>query len=412
MKSRKLIITVLFIMLVVVLVTACSQPFDSAEKEIPVEKRTVYINSEVEFKGGNEERTYAFELENKEYIDEDWDEYSNGKGGYYLQIKGRKVTKDIRPIITVYEYKTGTQKEPVKKIEMTVKKSKPLDQKDITVRKGGAKIIKFPYEYDDIRVKYSKKGIVKFNEKMVFCSGRCGSYVDYKHKCCIEGIKNGTTRVAFYSKSNNLKLGSFKVTVTDLKPIIKEKYKTVTINMDSIDNGLAVEGLVDNTLLNAKYSAVVNNNKIAYARPTSDENNIDYYCIRPIKEGKTKATVFEKNEGETRTVGTVNLQSEKGTMGDRVSCYIWDNNEGCNLNDFKNNKCDLGKKLINHYLKGVFKKSQYKITFRANYPDILSVDKNGIVTRNKKKSDVEARIYFTIKFKDGSKCSWYTYSDN
>lgn len=401
----------MFLILVVFSATACSQSIVSAKKEIPVEKRTAYLNSEVEFKGGNEERTYTFKLENKEYIDEDWDIYSNGEGGYYLPITGRKVTKDIRPIITIYEYKTSTRKEPIKKIEITVKKSKPLNQGDITVRKGGAKIIKFPYEYDDVKVKYSKKGIAKFKEKLFFLSGRCGRYVDYMHKYCVEGINNGTTRVTFYQKSNNLKLGSFKIKVKNLKPKIKKKYKTVTVNMDAIDDGLAVEGLVENPLSNAKYSAVVTNKKVAYALSTSDDNNIDYFCIRPIKAGKTKVTVFEKYKGEIKTVGTVNLKSKKGTMGDRVSYYIWDDIDGCNLTKFKNNKCDLKKQLINYYLNGVYKKSEYKMSFRANYPDVISVDKNGIVTRHKKKADVEAHIYFTIKFKDGSKCSWNTNYD-
>lgn len=411
MKSVKCIISLFGLILLVFFATACSQPTVSAKQNIPVEKRTAYLNSEVVFKGGNDERTYNFKLDNKEYIDEDWDIYSNGEGGYYLPITGRKITKNIKPIITIYEYKTSTQKVPVKKIEITVKKSKPLNQNDITVRKGGAEIIKFPYVYDDVKVKYSKKGVAQFKEKTFFLSGRCSKYVDYKHKYCIEGIKNGTTRITFYQKSDNLKLGSFKVKVMNLKPMIKKKYKSVTVNMDAVDNGLAVEGLVKNSLSKAKYSAVVKNKKVAYALSSSDDNNIDYFCIRPIKAGQTKVTVFEKYKGKTEIVSTINLKSKNGTMGDRAQHYISDDTDGCKLTKFKSNKCDLKKKLINYYLSGVYKKSEYKITFRANYPDVLSVDKNGIVTRHKKKSKVVANIYFTINFKDGSKCSCYTNSD-
>ena len=82
--------------------------------------------------------------------------------------------------------------------------------------------------------------------------------------------------------------------------------------------------------------------------------------------------------------------------------------DGLDINDIilKPNESVNLKKYIVDLLSG-FKKSEYKISYYANYPEILSVDKKGIVTCHSKPDIINPYIFYTVIFSDGSKYEWY-----
>ena len=412
MKNRRIIMTMLLSFLIVLSAVPFSSSISASTESVPVINKTIYLNSEFTLYGGKFGKTYDYEVENAEYLDDDT-YYSDGDDGYYFTVSGAKVTTDDKkPAVTVYEYKSDTKKVKYKKFVFTVKKAKKFKQKNLTVRKGGIKPIKIPDYTKSIKITYSKKGIAKFIRRYGYIkSPRVGYYLDSENDCSgIKGLKKGTTRITIWQKSPKIKLGSFKVKVKNIKPRIKKKYKTLKINMSSYDFAVAVEGVVENPLLKAKYTASVADKKEADTTWWSDDNHDEFFRVLPRKIGKIKVTVYETYKGKKRTVGTFILKAVKGKAADHVKWLIFITDDGiCYMPKFKNNKCDLKEKIVDYYLSD-YKSTDYKITYKSYYPDVLSVDKKGIVTRHKKSKNIMEHIFFTIKFKDGSQCTHFTYS--
>lgn len=412
MKNRRIIMTLLISFLMVLSAVPFASSTAAGAKSVPVIHKTIYLNSELTLYGGKFGKSYGYKVENEDYNYIDID-YFSGDDCYYFTVAGVKTTGDKKPAVTIYEYKSDTKKVKYKKFVFTVKKAEKVKRKNLTVRKGSIKAINIPEYTKSIKVTYSKKGIAKFMSRYSYSyinSPHIGNYLDeeYDH-AGIKGLKKGTTKITIWQKTPKLKLGSFKVKVKNLKPKIKKKYKTVKVKRGSIHDAIAVEGVVENPLLKAKYTATVKDKKMADAEWWSDDNHNDYFRVAPRKTGKTKVTVYETYKGKKRTVGTFILKAVNGTNADYVKWRISITDDGiCYMPKFKNNKCNLKKKIVDDYLSD-YKSSDYKITYKSYYPDVLSVNKKGIVTRHKKSVNIEEHIFFTIKFKDGSKCTHFTY---
>ena len=360
---------------------------------VPIVDKTVYLYTKKVFTGGNWHNTYDESFKNGEciYYDED---SSYDDDGYYINIAGKKLTSHRnKPIITIYRYDSSTKKTAVKKLRITVKKTRKVRIKPININYGATKELKLPSYTKTVKFKFSKKNIVKIEH-----------YSNY-YSPIIRSLNYGTVKVTMTLKGTKIKLGSFKVTVKNIKPSIRKKYKTLTLKHSSKGNISGEDIHLKDMLLyprsKAKYSVSIKNKKTAvtyYSYPDT--------VIYARKSGKTKAVVYETLYGKKRKIGSFNIRIKKAKMKDVLAYEA--SKDALDINDIilkPNESVNLKKYIVD--LLFDFKKSEYKISYYANYPEVLSVDKKGIVTCHSKPDIITPYIFYTVKFSDGSKYEWF-----
>ncbi len=366
----------------------------ASSDNVPIVDKTVYLYTNKIFTGGNWHKTYDEKVTNGEYLYNE-DKYSEDEQGYYIDIAGKKLTSHRKkPIITIYRYDSSTKKTDVKKLRITVKKTRKVKIKPININYGATKELKLPRYTKAVKFKFSKKNIIKIED-----SG------NYYHPI-IRSLNYGTVKVTMTLKGTKIKLGSFKVTVKNIKPSIRKKYKTLTLKHSSKGNISGEDIHLKDMLLyprsKAKYSVSIKNKKTAgtyYSYPDT--------LIYARKIGKTKAIVYETLHGKKRKIGTFNINIKKAKMKDVLAYEA--SADGLDINDIilqPGKSVNLKKYIVD--LLSDFKKSEYKISYYANYPEALSVDKKGIVTCHSKPDIINPYIFYTVKFSDGSKYEWYT----
>lgn len=225
----------------------------ASSDNVPIVDKTVYLYTNKIFTGGNWHKTYDESFKNGEYLYNE-DKYSYDDDGYYINIAGKKLTSHRKkPIITIYRYDSSTKKTAVKKLRITVKKTRKVKIKPININYGATKELKLPSYTKAVKFRFSKKNIIKIE----------GSW-NYYHPI-IRSLNYGTVTVKMTLKGTKIKLGSFKVTVKNIKPSIRKKYKTLTLKHSSKGYVSGEDILLKDTLVNprskAKYSVSIKNKK-------------------------------------------------------------------------------------------------------------------------------------------------------
>lgn len=208
---KKNIISMLLILLICFSGLTLYPTQTQAAEKIPIIDKTVYLYTNKIFTGGNCHKTYDEKITNGEFLYNE-DRYSEDEQGYYIDIAGKKLTSHRKkPVITIYRYDSSTKKTDVKKLRITVKKTRKVKIKPINIKKSEIKEIKLPRYKKMVKFKLSKKNIIKIEH----------SWNSYHP--IIRGLNYGTVTVTMTLKGTKIKLGSFKVTVKNIKPSIRKK---------------------------------------------------------------------------------------------------------------------------------------------------------------------------------------------
>ena len=327
-------------------------------------------------------------------------------------IVGKKLTKgNAKPVITIYRNMEGEPKQVYRKYRITVKKTPKVSQK-LNVNKNALKLTKLKSNYTKKFVfKYSDKSVARIKWDSVL-SGNIydsGRWQKGKSGYCVKGLKYGKTRVKVYLKGTKIKVGDFKITVKNVKPAIKKKYKTVKLwhsKYGFVKKGnFCVEDIVNDLSIDSKLSVKIADKKIAYYYVTSPENeDYDVTMIYAKRLGKTKVTVYETLNGVKRRVGTVRIVVNKATMADAAWNAPYEE-EFMDLPEelYPGDTCDIKEAVESYYLEG-FKAKDYKITIKSKFPKIASVSKGGVLKVIKPVlTDEHTRLVeYKINFRDKS----------
>ncbi len=413
MKYRKI---TAFLLAILVTASIFILPSASASAKVKTVNKTVYLYNGNYFpliEGGNENLEYGCSVSHKEYIKVDF----RGYGGYDIYVKGKKLTKSVKPVITVFRKNSAGKKVTVKKYRITVKPPRKVKYKDIVVGKGCKKLTdidewaytkKLKLTLSNSSVASVKKGEIRSN--MLYYS----RFIDEtRYGYCVKGKNYGRTKVTVSLKGTNVTLGSFYVTVKDIKPSIKKKYKSVTLRYNSHGevekSGMYLLTVIKNKRENAVYSAKIRGKGIAKTEKTLyGSSGEEEPGIVSGKVGKTVVDVYEKRSGFKTKVGSFNIKVKQAKMADVMLKNIY-RFEVDDIYLMKGEKFDFRDyikiKFINGYGGSKFKKSEYKMTFKSDNPDFLSVSKKGIV-KCLAEFDGSIGLHCTVTFSDGSKQSY------
>lgn len=389
----------------------------NAKNKVKVIDKTVYLYTKTRlpyFDGYGEEEDYSYSVSGAKYI-----KVTNEAEEYYSVsplVVGQKLTKGhTKPVITIYRNKKGEAKQVYRKYRFTVKKTPKITQK-LSVNKNALKLTKLKDIFSkDLVYKYSDKSVAKITYDSVF-SGHI--YEEWRYNIgvegyCVKGLKYGKTKVKAYIKGTKTKVAEFDITVKRIKPSIKKKYRTVTLWYSKygwVKKGeFCLESIINNLSIKSKLSLKIADKKKAYYFEGSPDEFADITLtqIRAKKLGKTKAVVYETLNGKKRKVGTVNIVIKKAKMADAAWYSPYDE-EGIDVPDelYPGDICNVRVAIENYWLTN-FAKKDYTITYKAKYPKIASVSKNGIlkVLKPAVTSKSINLVNYTIKFSDGSKLS-------
>ena len=342
------------------------------------------------------------------------------EGCVHPEIVGKKLTKgNSKPVITIYRNMEGEPKQVYRKYRITVKKTPKVSQK-LNVNKNALKLTKLKSNYTKKFVfKYSDKNVARIKPDSVL-SGNIydsGRWQKGKSGYCVKGLKYGKTRVKVYLKGTKIKVADFKITVKNVKPAIKKKYKTVKLwhsKYGFVKKGnFCVEDIVNDLSVDSKLSVKIADKKIAFYYVTSPENeDYDVTMISAKKLGKTNVDVYETLNGVKRKVGTVKIVVKKATMADAAWNAPYEE-EFMDLPEelYPGDTCDIKEAVESYYLEG-FKAKDYKITIKSKFPKIASVSKGGVLKVLKPgfSDDEQLKLVeFKIVFRDKSVLKDYMY---
>ncbi len=335
---------------------------------------------------------------------------ANNEGDcYWLMVDGLKATKTTKPVITITDSKNGNE---IKKFRITVNAVKKVKQSDVKINKGTWKYVtvKNPYTLKEQKLSYNKK-IIKIKQ------GWYGDgYGNYRYE--VKGLKKGTTTVKVKLKGTTTTIGSFKIKVGDFKAAIKKSYKNSTLRYNKhiksyyLENGgtVNVAEAINNFHANGKYTVKIKNKKIASTLKVSKTTTTPK-CVKiyALKTGKTKAYVYEKRgKAKKKKIGTINITVKKAKDAEVYGANRVLDNDGIfyefvvYVGDSVNLKTIVENKYLNSKLTGSsFKSSEYKFTFTATPPEVVTVDQEtGVFTIH---DDGSHHVDYEITFADGSK---------
>ena len=421
MKTFKSFFAILFIIaLAFTALASCAEAKESSAvttakgNNVKTIDKTVYLYTKTElpyFGDNGDGYRYSCTVSKGKCISVDSETYVGGC--VHPEIVGKKLTKGhTKPVITIYRNLEGEPKQVYRKYRITVKKTPKVSQK-LNVNKNALKLTKLKSNYTKKFVfKYSDKSVAKIKWASVLSDNIYYSwrYQDGKEGYCVKGLKYGKTRVKVYLKGTKIKVGDFKITVRNVKPAIKKKYKTVKLWYSKYGEvekqEFCVEDIVNDLSVKSKLSVKIADKKIAYYYVTSPENE-DYgvTMIYAKRLGKTKVTVYETLNGVKRKVGTVRIVVKKATMADAAWNAPYEE-EFMDLPEelYPGDTCDIKEAVESYYLDG-FKAKDYKITIKSVFPKIASVTKGGVLKVLKPGfSDDEQLelVEFKIVFRDKS----------
>lgn len=415
---KKTIVTILALATVL---SAALVPANAA-KTVETNDKTVYKYTNAFYSGGKANVAYKIKYTGKNYIRANlYTSYENETEqrnlGWELTVCGIKKTGKTKPTVTIYHNDKNGNEVIDKKYSFTVKATKKLKLKDVAVNKGMSKRLGIGMEtgwgseryiyYGDLKYTYSKKGIAKVEEKGDYASVH-ESYTDWTSY--VTGLKKGTTTVTV--KLKGTKIGSFKVTVKNIKTTIKDK--TVTLRYSKYGNvnlqGFYVAHALNNPHKGAKYTAKLSSDKILKKYTFKDTNYSDTYVIAQKKKNAT-VTVYEKIGSKKKTkIGKITVKIVTAKMNEVAGYAREQDNDGIFYENFiapgqtydlkgavVRNYLDWGKNSIVH-----FTSKDYKFTFKAAAPEIVSVDKNGICTCHALDQNGDNYVSYKVSFTDGS----------
>lgn len=418
MKTLKSIIAfVIILALAVVMPASCTEAAENTEnttvKKVKTIDKTAYLYTKTKlplFGDLYDEYRYSYSVSSRECI-----KVKNDSGTEYCVeplIVGKNLTKGhTKPVITIYRNIEGEAKQVYKKYRITVKKTPKISQK-LNVNKNALKLTKLK----DI---YSKKLIFEYSDnsvaKIKWDSVLSGNiYESWRWQTgrdgyCVKGLNYGKTRVKVYLKDVNVKVADFKITVKNIKPAIRKKYKTVKLKYSKYGEvekqTFCVEDIVNDLSKKSKISVKIADKKKADYYVTQPEyRDYDVTMIHAKKLGKTKAEIYETLNGVMRKVGTVRIVVQKATMADAAwNSPFWEEEMDVPEEVRPGDTCDI-KNAVKDYWLSYFKKKDYKIIIKSKYPKIASVSKDGILTVLKPRpiNGGVRLVEYKIEFSDGS----------
>ncbi|MBE6742508.1 MAG: hypothetical protein E7570_09455 [Ruminococcaceae bacterium] len=400
----------IFSMILAVLMLTSTMAIGVNASAVEAKKKTMlqytYLNLSFE-KPENESYKCKVTNNNSKYITVD----ANNEGEYYwLTVRSNKETKTAKPTITIYKEKDG-KKITIKKYQFAVKPAYKIDMSDCKVNKGVEKKItlKNPYE-KNYRLEYNKK-IISIRQML---------YADNKEYHFITGLKKGKTTVKAYLQGTKKLIGSFTVSVGDYKATVKKSYQEKTIYYNKhiksryLDGGsFSLVDAISNYHADSVYTIKASDSTIAgYKTEPYSGYYVDphskFATVFSKKTGKVTLTVYEKRgKNKKKKIGTIKLTIKQAKDSKVMSSNIERDNDGIFYEFFicPGESVDLKTIIVNRYINtscSSFKSSEYSFTFKSDYPDVISVDKNGRCTCLKNDNNY---VSYTVTFSDGSKIS-------
>ena len=401
--------TLCLVLSVLLMISAMSVGFSCFAAQTVKKTMTQYTEKNLTFEKPEDEE-YKCSVTNNEnkYLSVD----ANNEGAHYwLFVRAKKATEKKKPVITVYKEKDG-KKTVIKKYQITVNPAHKLKMSNLKINKGVEKTF-------EIRNPYYKYYDLKYNKKIINIKQQL--YDGSKEYHMLIGLKNGKTTVKAYLHNTKKLIGTFTVTVCDIKPTVKKSYQEKTIyfnkHMDALymnGGSLDLQKAIANYHANSTYTVKISNTAVAGSKSYKYDGyytkiNSKFALVYGKKPGNVTLTVYEKRgNAKKKKIGTIKLTIKKCQDARVMKTNISNDNDGLFYEFFvtPGEVIDLRKIVDRRYLNTYyshFDENEYTFSVTSKYPDTVSIDENGNCVC---KANGANEVTFTVTFNDGSKVSY------